>query len=426
MTIDSVSDPPGLSQLQKTRVTGLIVIVCGAVLYSAIATFQHHVPTYNVAVAERAAFFVTFLLPVLVFGPSLPLPTRRQWTLAILAAIVLLLSAVTSPDAENAMVRLRAYYLFVVTGVILFAALRSSAALVTPLVLLVIATVHVGFLIAALIASSVALNAEPAATPPYFSNVRHFGYHGFLAACAASGLFVLGRNFRVTALLLSTASLFGIVIFGSRGALTAWIIFIFALSLLSPAWRRMLPMAGLALIVASATAFWVDGRDWFSSISLFNRTGTADQLGQRSILEAQSRVSIWRDSAAAVAERPIMGFGPEGYLISRCCNPYTVQPHNSVLQILLEFGALGLLAIGSVALGWLWSPIRSAIAAIRRRDLDPGKVVLLATMVGFVAFSSIDGLFYHSIPLLHFVIIAALFFGAPEASVERREISLNP
>jgi O-antigen ligase len=426
MTVDSVSGRAGLSQRGRMAVTGLIVAASGAALYSSIASFQHHVPTYNLAVAERAAFYATILLPVLIFGPAVPVPTRRQWVLAIIAALAMFLSAATSPDVENSMVRLRTYYLFVVTGVVLFVALRSSIALVTPLVMLAIAAVHVGFLIAALVASSVALNAEPAATPPYFSNVRHFGYHGFIAACAASGLIVLGKNFRMTALLLATASLFGIVLFGSRGALAAWILFVLALSLFSTGWRKLLPMACLALVVALATAFWVDGRDWFSAISLFDRADSAHEMGQRSILEAQSRVSIWHDSAAAIAKRPILGFGPEGYLISRCCNPYTVQAHNLILQLLLEFGVLGLFAIGSVAIGWFWPAIGPAISSIRRRDLDPGKGVLLATLVGFVAFSSIDGLFYHSIPLLHFVIIAALFFGAPETSVERRKVSLDP
>ena len=414
----SVSGHEEPTQPHKSGATALIVAVCAVILYSSIASFQHHVPTYNADVAERAAFFTTFLLPLLVFGAAIPRPTRKQWVVAILAALVMFLSAATSPDVENSMVRLRAYYLFVVTGLILFGALRSSLALTIPLVMLVIAAVHVGFLIAVLVASSPVLNTEPALTPPYFSNVRHFGYHGFLAACAASGLFVLDQKFRVSALLLASASLFGIILFGSRGALAAWIVFVLALGVFTAAWRRLIPMASLVLAIALATAYWVDGRDWISSTSLFDRSDVAGEAGQRSVLEAQSRVSIWRDSATAIADRPILGFGPEGYLISRCCNPYTVQPHNSLLQVLLEFGALGLLAIGSVAISWLWPATQAAFAAVRRRDLDPGKGALLSILVAFCAFSMIDGLFYHSIPLLHFAIIAALYFGAPDASLE--------
>ena len=62
-------------------------------------------------------------------------------------------------------------------------------------------------------------NSDPVAAPPYFLNIRHFGYQGFFGASAAVAVALVDRRLRTAGVLLAAAALFGIIMFGSRGAL---------------------------------------------------------------------------------------------------------------------------------------------------------------------------------------------------------------
>jgi O-antigen ligase len=122
----------------------------------------------------------------------------------------------------------------------------------------------------------------------------------------------------------------------------------------------------------------------------------------------QDRLGIWRDSLTAIAQRPILGFGPEGYQLSGCCNPNVVQPHNSVLQILLEFGVLGLVVFAWVAIVVFGPRVRAITLHTPRLERNSIDSTLLAILAGFAGFSLIDGLFYYPVPLVHFALVCAL------------------
>jgi O-antigen ligase len=127
------------------------------------------------------------------------------------------------------------------------------------------------------------------------------------------------------------------------------------------------------------------------------------------VIDSTGRTRIWSDALAAVAKKPVIGYGPEGYLHSRCCLRDTSQPHNAVVQLLIEVGVLGL----AVVCWLLWRTLgRDALQYWRDRGtmrIDPCRAMLFATMGGMTAFALVDGLYYHVVPLTMFAIIAALY-----------------
>jgi O-antigen ligase len=107
---------------------------------------------------------------------------------------------------------------------------------------------------------------------------------------------------------------------------------------------------------------------------------------------AQHRVEIWRFVSERIAEKPLLGWGmdtaramPDGDVVYAGARKYLpLHPHNSVLQVALELGAVGLLlALAFVALGlraWLAAP-----TAAPARAIAAGLMVAYLA-VGFSAF----------------------------------------
>jgi hypothetical protein len=360
-----------------------------------------------------AAFLCLLLRPV-------ALDLDRRAVAWLVFAFLALLAALLSPKVISSLARLEVYYAIFVAGLAVGLLLPRCVPGTTGFALLAIAVVHAGFLAIALQSAHAAVGkVDPVSAPPYFFNVRHFGYQGFFGAAAALALGVTDARLRATGTLLATAALFGIVVFGSRGALLAWLVVAAAAFALAPD-RRVLSAVGVvALAGALGLAVVSERLDWFNTISLFDRA-LASRGDMPSVFDMQSRIEIWNDSLPAIAHRPLLGYGPEGYQISRCCNSNVAQPHNSILQVLLEFGVLGLAALTWAAIA-LFQPAVRAITGSARADRDPVGVMALAIIAGYGAFSLIDGLAYHAVALLNFALVCAVFLasrprGAPDPS----------
>jgi O-antigen ligase len=341
----------------------------------------------------------------------------RKVASVMVFATVACLSTLASPGFFASLARLELYYSVVVFGLAICLAFRHCSPGIGKIILFSISVVHAGFLFIALQFAAAAMgNPDPVAAPPFFVNSRHFAHQGFFAAAAAVAVALADKRFRSAGILLAMAALFGIIMFGSRGALLAWILFIAAAAGLVPN-RRTLVMVSLPSIAGSLLlALVAEQQNWLNTFSLLDRANS--RIGNTlSALYTQDRIEIWRDSLTSIAQRPILGFGPEGYQTSRCCNPNVVDPHNSILQILLEFGTLGLVALVMVAMAAFWPRIREIAFRTPRLERDPIDSAALAILAGFAGFSLIDGLIYYPIPLVHFALVCAILLATPAVAV---------
>jgi len=112
-------------------------------------------------------------------------------------------------------------------------------------------------------------------------------------------------------------------------------------------------------------------------------------------------------------------------LLSGCCDNRVLQAHNFVLQFLMEFGLIGcgiavLVAARAVkGMGGVSGTTKLVLAT-------PGNRVMACLLAAFLAFSLIDQLMYHPLPLLHLALLAGLFAaGLAQARAANRGRSLE-
>lgn len=400
----------------------LLSIACLVLLAGTVVTIAGGLPDYPGAVVRLCLLCASLLFLCLLFRRD-AIRLDRRVVPSVAFAIVAILSVVASPGFMSALMRLELYYAIVVAGLAVAFALRHCSEGIGKIVLLSIAIVHAGFLLIAVqFAVAASGEADPVAAPPYFLNIRHFGYQGYFGASAAVALALVDRRLRAAGVLLGTASLFGIIMFGSRGALLAWILFLLAAIALVPDRRAATAVSLLMITGALALALVVETNEWMNTYSLLDRARipTGDTV---SMLYVHDRIDIWMSSLAAVAQRPLLGFGPNGYIISGCCNRSVAQPHNSILQVLLEFGAVGFVTLVWAVVSLFGPRIRRIVFQTARDSRDPVQATALAIVVGFAGFSLVDGLLYFPVPLVNFALTCAVLLGTPSGGGERKMCS---
>ena len=227
------------------------------------------------------------------------------------------------------------------------------------------------------------------------------GNSAYLATYTLIHIFILGYLFFTTAaknkvlrwtyFLLAILELTILYFTATRGAILGLIGGVI-LFLLLTAWKRggsarKVSLVALGVIVVAVSLFWslrtapfisqnkVLGR--FANISLTDGT-------------TQSRFLIWNMSLQGFKEHPLLGWGPENYpLVFQkyyapsmwSQEPWFDRSHNVILDNLINFGVLGLLAYLSIfagALYYLWE-------GLKKEDNDGllGRVVLICLLAAY-------------------------------------------
>lgn len=251
-------------------------------------------------------------------------------------------------------------------------------------------------------------------SPPLFTHIRNLG--GFF--CAAS--IILGFAFfhfsgarRFVFLLLYMLALAILLWSGGRGAIAAFVCG-FALLLLrypcSAYWRSWGVLAPVTIFALFWAALFDVGNRSMGWLNMFPRTLGAQSLDQVS----SSRMYIWTSLLEFIVERPWFGWGGEAFRVLRS-NQSLVQPHNSVLQLLSEWGAIATCLIMGLC-AWLF--IRGGLLYLQlRRKSDPLLVLGLSLGAALFLLSLVDGVFYHGTSAAFFVIgCAAMGAGIRRAS----------
>jgi O-antigen ligase len=113
------------------------------------------------------------------------------------------------------------------------------------------------------------------------------------------------------------------------------------------------------------------------------------------------RTKLWREVGAAIARRPVLGYG-SGQMPTVAPFYGLGQPHNLVLQVLLAWGVVGLLC--TVVLG-IWFVFRAVPAVRSRPDELLGPFL---AMLGLVMLSMVDAALYHIQPISVFAACAGM------------------
>lgn len=394
----------GTMQSGRYVADAVVAMVSSWVLYTAITMYQPSVSEYH---GEIAGLLLAVSAVLLLPGLFLPRPGRLRFDTDGWAwSALFLVMAASSYRAGHQFASEKLHFLFalMVFGLSIRWLLEHSAGRALEWTLLGIGLVHAAILV-------LVMQHAPGADPgrpydqswvPYHGHIRHFAYHGMLAAAAGVALTLFGNRYRLPGVLLASMALFGILYFGARGALLGWLGAVLLIAYFSKRYEDVLLVAGAALLLGLAVSYGFQ-----SALSPAPFTGPIHERLQ-SLADAThstGRTGIWQAAIAAAIEKPFLGWGLDGYRISDCCRANTVQPHNVIVQWFIETGLLGL-----VAAGWIVWRLLGTGRCRTGAGSSAGAAGTAGLLGGLVIFGMVDGLFYHGIPLLLFCIVCALHY----------------
>lgn len=396
---------PGL-QVSPSVLGGVAAAYCLLVLYAAITSFERPTPWYHAQVSYELILAASVLLLPFIFAGGWRFERLvTNWHPWLAVALCLGLATLFSIEPLVSVPRLRLIYSVVLIGFMFRAWFARSDGSLIPMVMLAFALVHAVLLALVLVAYDRASGdlGDYSTWLPYHSHIRHLGYHGTVAASAGLAFSLLMPRLRLVGLFLSTFALFGLIYFGSRGALLTWIVFVSAAVFLGADRKRLLLTAIVTLFVA-----------WLAATSVGSfKAKHIGTVADRSVSTASvdSRLHLWQGTLQAIKERPLFGYGPEGYQTSRCCAPGHIQAHNALLQIAIECGVIGLLAFAWLAKLTIGDVLMRLYRQKKSGDpIVPGRALVASMILSLLAYSMVDGILYHVIPLLILSILCALLF----------------
>lgn len=389
-----------------------IIIGLGAFLLFALFIFQ------NPKVTGAYHFLLIPCLAVVNLVLFLPLLFMRQrnfrtsvrnvgwWAATVL---VLVLSSVLSDSPSASFDRLQLIFMIVLFALIVREWLSRVGPSAFAPVALGIALAHLGFLLLTVQATTQAtgLDVRNHSWVPYHTHIRHLSYHGMIAACLAGIVAATHPRLRIPALVLSALAVGGLIFFGARGALYGWIAFaVFAVAVSAGIRRRLSVQFLSTLLLASALSVSAAQLGYTNPFhgSLIDRVSSVE-----SAVDTTGRVKIWKKALGGFTDSPIIGQGADGYRLTEWVTRGTVQPHNTLVQFLVEFGLLGCALIALLLYKSFYRPTRQLFEPGRTSHAAVTSRLILACLGGVGVYAMADGLLYHAVPMILIAIILALY-----------------
>jgi O-antigen ligase len=176
---------------------------------------------------------------------------------------------------------------------------------------------------------------------------------------------------------------YGLLISGGRGpTLSTLLAMMLPLALgLRFADRRLLAskalIASLALLVVLIVALWQGAQDYAENLRTLQRLNTlfTQEEGGAS---AAGRLRFWRSFGHFWLEQPVFGNGVGSWPVLYFGLDIGRYPHNLIVEVLVEFGLLGLLLLGAVGFA------AASRISVRRLREDP--VLMCVAMLCIVTF----------------------------------------
>lgn len=245
---------------------------------------------------------------------------------------------------------------------------------------------------------------------PLYTHARIFGLHMFIGAIAAIGWVMLSfssatRNTRIAAWLVAWITWTGLAWSGSRAPALglAFALVVWFFSVTGPERKRLL-IHTLLLGAAGLTTSYLLGPNfgdgWWHALARTSTAGT--DLSALSSTRSDFWEVVWRE----ILRSPWFGHGGDHYLFMR---PRQVgnQPHNFVLQWLLEYGFAGAIPLFVLLARRLHEGFRSSV--LKRRETTVPHVAWPG-LIGSTVCALFDGVFYHVIVALPVAVLAGLCF----------------
>ncbi len=257
---------------------------------------------------------------------------------------------------------------------------------------------------------------------PLYAHHRIYGLHTLSGAIAATGLVVrcwMQKNSRTIWLIVGAINWAGLLWSGGRGPALALLAGLFTWWLSGDrVVRRRLLCAGTGLLAAGlllSLALWSPRPElgWWNFLRRSTQTNDGPTTLSLSVVTA-TRSDFWRESLQRVQQRSWTGHGPDAY---RFLTPKLdgQQPHNFVIQLLLDVGIVGALTAVTFMAAAFWVSQKRLRHDFGQADLMPWFALALASTTAGL----LDGVYYHLVAFLPAVIaLNAMMAFYPETDPE--------
>jgi O-antigen ligase len=325
----------------------------------------------------------------------LPRPGAVLVTVAATWGVAMVLSTAFAEHVAPAVVRTAEWFSHVTFGLVLASLLASR----TVLPRVVASAGAVGFaLTCALLIAAAFRMADPGAYDwarlPYIGHVRYLGIYAVFALVLAAWPLLEGRGATAArALSWGCVVLAWCVIWwsGGRAAILTAFGATVLLTWFAHGRRTSLALAlGLAIVLGAAVSLLLPAEDLQRGINRGMGIHTFfGRVASTSDAYSTGRMELWATAVDAWSARPLLGVGPDAgaFVLSAFGHE---QPHNVILQALLEWGVVGALPFLTLVALLAAAPFRDR----GRKPLPGPRVVAGVAVVAAGAHALLDGVLY--------------------------------
>jgi O-antigen ligase len=339
------------------------------------------------------------------------LPIGARTGLAMLVALIWATALLCAPDWPAALIGAYCSTIHLLFGLGLYALRRGSDSIPSATIWRLLLCGQLIFLFI-IICFIFAMWSEPGFDWVKFrvagSNIRHLGYYSTIGSVLALGLASTAATRLPRAGYVAAATLLLGLSFwtGSRGAIFAALAALPICAMISPIFRR--PRAlGIWLVSLLAGAMLAAPLPLpASNFGMQRVISSAANVEANADALSSGRLTMWRGTLLKIKQRPFFGYGESQFRsqVPEARSAFN-HPHNAPLQILLQWGVIGLvllLILGSMLAFRIYSAVQAAPT-----PTAPAIGVMAAVLV----FSLYDGTLYYPYPIAMLAASIALILG---------------
>lgn len=257
------------------------------------------------------------------------------------------------------------------------------------------------------------LNDEPFTlikrSPPLYRHLRHFNYDMFFAGIIGVALLNEKKSNKIIFYIALFLVIFLTIWSAARGAIVGYLpvlLFIAFSEKVNDARKQIMTI--LILVIFSFVIIFQTNIDYLinNTVQYSGIVTDADTFIKHSDTFSAGRVTIWKNSIHKVLDSGwlavLSGLGPDAFKLSKLSS-FAIQPHSLYIQVFLEFGVIGVVAFAIV----FFEIVKLCVIYLRKGS-DIFTQFLAAGILGTLVFSSVDGLFYHAMPIMTIIVMIAI------------------
>jgi O-antigen ligase len=237
-------------------------------------------------------------------------------------------------------------------------------------------------------------------------NIRQTGFYSTVGAAAALGLAAIAQTRAGYWTAVAAASLMTALTFwsGTRGALVAVVVAFAAASIFVPSvrnWRSIGALVASTAIGAILSLLHQVPHPLYGVLRMWSASTVPDAN-----VATSSRLEMWRGAIEAARERILFGYGESQFGVAGLQWSDFNHPHNILLQVLIQWGAIGFVCYFSLAAYLAWR----CLAIVRTDSSDAVAPFLVLTAL--LVMSLYEGSLYHPYPYMMVVLAAAFLLSS--------------